>query len=571
MAGDSTFNQLVRELSPKERENLLSKVKNQIVLNAEPLYVDKIDAPVETEEAFARLPWYQQLIFSILSLFSTKSPLKLYEDKSITNLGRVIDAQAPGVYDQPRSLLLPELYNELVNLKESARFFFSILDASIGYSRGAFYAFLGSLEMEEVHNRLVVDTDPDTLVAKNPEASLTELRRIAYRQMESAIDLIHENQRTAMYEDIQSLYCLKQLASFVFDRLILAFGMDTSVDGMACSALPVRDLLSNLNNILFSFKKIPSRSLIESLFVFMLQDIMEEPGFNINAETEKFLAKAESSLGVIRKFNQTIPLTFIVRCISRDLSLCPALVSGGEDWLAVYRDYWKRFVKDRFAQYAQITRSRKLKESFQSFFKGADLKTLKNAASEDNPNGIPVKEAEALGLSLLRTYHAIVLAGDSAAVLNVILINGEFYNRDNQLEFSWSYNELNKLEEVINAFDEQLSPPGDFGLRYMAAREETKFPAQKRQKMQEIIDRVNRAGARIIEQSKNALIAMGNVLDGIIKKDPANEKYGALNNFAKLAVRGTAFTENLFIVAQSIQAVLTLLDQINSQETESPE
>jgi hypothetical protein len=569
MDGDNTFSQLTRELSPGEREKFLQKVRNQSVLNTEPLYVDENTAPVEVEEAYMRLPWYQRLVFYILSLLSAKPPLVLYQEKAIIKLGRLIEAQSPGFYSQPKSLLLPEFYKELVNLKESARFFFNILDVSVGRDRGAFYAFLGSLEMEDIHSKLMVDTNPEALVVKNPEASVVELRRIAYRNMESAIDIIDENQRTAMYEDIQSLYCLKHLSSFVFDRLILAFDMDSSVGGMACSALSVRDLLSNLNNILFSFKKIPSLSLIESLFVFMLQDMMQEPDFDINAESEKFLAKAESSLNSIRTFNQTVPLISIIRCISRDLSLCPVLISGGEDWLAVYQDYWKQFIKNRFSQYARMAHSRELQASFQSFFKGVNLKPLKNAASADNPKGIPVKEA--LSLSLLRTYYATLFEGNNDRVLDIILINGEFHNRDNQIQFSWSYNELNKLENVISAFDEKLSPTGDFGLRYALAQGELTSLAQKHQKVQEITEKINLAGDQIVEQGKAALVAMNNVLSGIIRKNSINDKYDTLINFAKLAGRGAAFMENLFKALQNIQTVLTLLDKIRSQETEIPE
>jgi hypothetical protein len=398
-------------------------------------------------------------------------------------------------------------------------------------------------------------------VEQNPEKTPVELRRIACRKMEDIMDLITEDQRAAMYGDIRALYCLKQLAAFLFDRVIMAFNQDAAAAGMACSVLTVKELLSNLNNILFSFREIPSMSLFESLFVFMLQEKMKEPGFDANVETQKLLAGAERSLEAIRKFNQTVPLTLIIRCASRDLSLAPVVISGGEDWLAVYRDYWKHSVEDGLIQYLRTTRSQELQQSFLSFFNGVNLKLLENTESAANPGGIPVKEA--LTLAFLRTYHTAVFTGDNSAVLAAVLLNGEFYNRDNQLDFSSSYNELNKLEEAINGFDQQLSPSGDFGSRYTAAREGLPSLTHNRRKAQGIIDEVTVAASQIIERSQTALITMQNVLNGIMKKDSMG-KYDTLINFSKLAGGKTVFAEGLSIAAQNIQTALTLLHEITS-------
>jgi hypothetical protein len=605
MDGEDTFKQLARELSPGEQASLLQRLSNQIALTTEPLYEDKNNELIEVEEEYARLPWYYQLVFCLLSFFSGKPPFKIYQDKVISNLSRLIDSKAPGFYNHSKNLLLPGFYKELVNLKESARFFFNILDISIGQDRGAFYAFLGSLEMDDVHNRLMLDTDPETLAIRNPGASPVELRRLAYRKMEDAINLINEDQRTAMYENIRSLNCLKQLASFSYDRVIMAFSMNSAVAGMTCPALSVRDLLSTLNNILFSLRKIPPKSLFESLFVFIFQK-MKELEIDIDEETRKFLVKVEQSLEAIRNFNRMASLTFIIRCISRDLSLSPVLISGGEDWLAVYQDYWKQFIKDRIAQYLRMIRSRKLEGSLSSFFKGANLKLLTNVESTINPGGIPIKEA--ISLSFLRTYHAVFFAGDNASILNTILINGEFYNRDNHLEFSKSYNDLTKLEEVISGFDEKISSAGDFGSRYTAAREEltslalkqltrleevisgfdTKSsPAEdlgfryatareelaslalKQRKLHAIINEVNRTADQIIEQSKTALITMVNVLNGIMKKEPGSE-YDTLINLSKLAGK-PGFMKSLSTAAQNFQDALAFLDQAKSQEVEGNE
>jgi hypothetical protein len=565
MDGDGTLKQLAQELSPGERKDLLQKLRNQFVLNQDPLYGENNFPEIEVENEYARLPWYYHICYLVLSFFFSKSPVNLYYDREIAKAGRIINEQAPGFYDYSRSLLLPEFYRELVDLKESARFFFNALNVSVNRDRGAFYAFLGSLVMEDIHNRLDQETEPAKIWERNPGTPVAELRRIAFRKLEDTIGLINETQRTTMYANIRFLYCLKELASFLFDRVIMAFNHDVSVGGLTCSALAVRELLSNLNNILFSLKKIPSMSLFESLFVFMLQDQMKHPGFDVNAEIRRLLSQAERSLMIIRKFNQTAPLTLIVRCASRDMALSPVLISGGEDWLVVYRDYWKHLIDDRFTLYLRTTRSRELYESLSVFFKGINLKLLGNVETETNPGGIPVKEA--LSLSFLRTYHSVVFAEDNAQVLKSILIDGTFSNRTNQIDFSTAYNELNRLEETIDGFNNLISPSGDFGIRYEAARTEMSSAIIKRRKIQAVINEISGAAIQIISQSKTAFFTMINILNEIMKEDAVG-KYGVLINYSKLAGKGNAFMENLVAAARNSQSALKLLDEISLLEEE---
>jgi hypothetical protein len=564
MDSNGTFKQMVRELSPGERKNLLQKFGQQLTLNQDPLYVDGQLPTLVAEDVYGHLPWYYHIGFLLLSFFAAKPPVKLYHEREIAKVGRVVKTQAPGLYDHSGNLLLAQFYKELLELKESARFFFRTLDAGVNRDQGAFYAFLASLEMEDIHNRLVQETDPAQITEKNPEMIPAELRRVAFRKLEDAISLMNDDQRAAMYADIRFLFCLKELASFPFDRVIKAFSLDFSTGGMGCSAVAVRESLSVLNNILFSLKKIPSMSLFESLFIFCLQDRMREPAFDAAAESEKLLAQAERSLSAIRRFNQTVPLTLIIRCAFRDLSLSPVEISGGEDWLAVYRDYEKHRIEDQFSQYLRTTRSRALQESLGAFFDGVNPEPLENVESETNPGGIPVPKA--MSLAFLETYHALIFTRDNEAVLRDILFNGEFYNRDNQIDFFTCYNELNRFGETIKGFDFALSPFGEFGVQYASARKEMSSPMARRRKVHAVVAGAATEADQIIERARDAFISLVKLLNGILKKDETGQ-YDTLANFAKIAGKGTTFTDNLNRAVENARTALKLLDDINFLES----
>ncbi|MDR1950365.1 MAG: DUF5312 domain-containing protein [Spirochaetaceae bacterium] len=564
MSGNGTFNRLALGLSLDERANLLDKLKGQSSISRDPLYEETAPVPsVDTEQQYTRLPWYYHLWYFILSFFYGKTPLRIYEDREVLKLSRIIEARSPGLYDGSRGLLLPEFYKELTKLKDGSRFFYTALDMSVNRDKGSFYGFLGSLEMGTTHARLSVETDPGRIVENKEGIAEAELRRTAFNLMEEIMAGITEEERTAMYTNARSLYCLTQLGSFLFDRIIMAFSPDASVSGMACSASVIWEPLSNLNNILFSLKEIPPMPLLESLFIFILQEHAGEAGFDINAEIRSLLTKAETSIVSIREFNRQVPLTLITRCGSRNLSLSPRAISGGEDWFTVYREYWRRHIEAQFNEYMRERRHREITNALQYFFKGAELKPLDSAASDSNPNGFPFRGT--LGLSFLLTFYSAVFIPEINGFLRPILIDGEFYRRENRLEFTESYNEIIKLEDVIRKFDATISVTGDLGKRYFQARGEMSSLPIKRRKIQLATEEASEEAAEILERTTTALENMVNVLNGILKKDSGG-KYETLINLAQIAGKGPVFLTGLAETAEKLQKAHQILKDIDVME-----
>ncbi|MDR2103382.1 MAG: DUF5312 domain-containing protein [Treponema sp.] len=566
MADDRTFDQLAAELSLDERKNLLGKLSSHSSISSAPLYEEEEETNFKDVEArYAQLPWHCRLWCFLLSLFKAQPPVKVYENQQIAKLGREILESSPGLYDYQRSLLLTEFYNALQTLKEGARFFYTALDASVNRDKGAFYAFLGSLELGEIHNRLKIDTDPRIIVERNPQVPESEVRQLALGIMEDAIAEITEDQRKAMYHDARSLYCLKELAAFLFDRIIMAFSPDAAAQKYSCPANMVREQLLSLNNILYSIREPPPMPLLESLFVFILQERVGKSAFDINAEMRRLLSQAETAVVILREFNKQVPLTLILRCVSRDLSLTPKTISGGEDWFVVFRDYWKRHIEMQLAEYLNERRRQKMAETFRYFLKGTNLKMLGNTVSDTNPEGIPLKSA--LALSFLLSFYSAVFIKEINLIIRPILIDGEFYKPENRVEFTESYNDLIKLEDIIRKFEAELAPSGDYGKRYALAREEMSSLPVKRRKIQIVMEEVNEEADRIIEQTAKAMTTLRKILGEIIKKD-GEGKYNALANMTKLMGKGNAFVTGLSESIEKLQKALQLLDDIAAMETE---
>jgi hypothetical protein len=443
-----------------------------------------------------------------------------------------------------------------MDLKEAARFFYTAMDASVNRDKAGFYAFLGSLEMGDLHRRLETETVPE-LFTDNLDVSERELRQAAFRAMENILSAISDVQKGAMYYNARSLHCLKELASFGFDRVQMSFGSTTG--GQTCPVSAIRDSLVILNNILFSMKDPPALSLLESLFIYRLQERSGEPGFDMNAELHNLLDRAEEALLTIRDFNKKIPLNKIIRCAYRDMSIVPQQISGGEEWFTLYREYWKKQVESKISGYTKLRKHRELTNSFRYTLKGMNLKIMENVISAANPNGLPVPEAFAL--SFLRTFHAAVFINELNIFLRPILIDGEFFKKENRSEYTGAYDDIMKIEDDIKIFDEKIGPAGEYGKRYGQAREEVAALPMKRRKMELILDEVSREADGIIRRATDAMLSMINVLNGILKKD-AVSKYDTVANFDKLAgktpeVFTAGVTES---ITQFQQALQTLKD-----------
>ena len=567
MAGDRNFDKLVSGLTLNERQSLLEKMSSQSTLSKGPLYFEdeKLAPAYDMDDEFAKLPWYYRLWYFIISFFKSKPPAKIFEEKRVSILGDMVDKRNQSLYDHQKAMLLPGFYRQIQRLKEAAHFFYSALDSSVNRDKGAFFAFLGSLEMPDVHAKLHEETLPSFIAEKFPDMQESDMRQMAPRSMEDAFAMITVEHRNTMYFNARTLNCLKELSSFLYDRVLMSFHFNNAVGGEICSAGVVRDLLIALNNTLFSLKVAPPLTLLESLFVFILQERAGEPGFDINRETHQLLTKAEDSIEVIREFNNQVPLIWILRCATKNMTLASNEISGGEGWFVIYKDYWKRRIESIFSDYIKERRHRELLDSFRSFLKGTSIKMLDNVQSPSNSDGLPIRGSFAL--SFLYTFYSAVFMPDINWVLKATLIEGAWEDKENRIEFAESYNNLIKLEDEIKKLGYEISLAGDYGKRYTQAKQDMSSLPVKRKKAQVVIDEASDDAEKILRQTRNACGSMVNLLKGILGENPKG-LYEPLTNLSIIAAKVNRYIAGINETIEKFETVIRILNEIEVMEYE---
>ena len=301
-------------------------------------------------------------------------------------------------------------------------------------------------------------------------------------------------------------------------------------------------------------------TLLQSLFVFILRRRVNESSFNFDKEIKSLLLRAEESLDVIREFNRKVPLNLIIRCSSREMTLVPKEISGGEDWFVIYRDYWKKHVETLCNEYLKNKRYREIFNSFRDFLKGIEIRPLENTQNESNPEGLPI--AGAFSLSFLCTFCSVLFVPDMVPILQPIYDEGEFRQDDNRVEFVWAYNCLLNLEDEVNKFENGISTTGIYGERYAQAYNENTSSAVKKRRLHHVVDKVQRDAKYILEQARKACQSMVNILNGILGEGPQDKRI-FLNNIVKISGTDNRHISDIREVVDQFQKALRHLEDID--------
>jgi hypothetical protein len=522
----------------------------------EPLYEKTVESPKQIEDEFAALSFLWRIWYFIIGLIFAKPPVKMYENRMIAKIGHQINLTAPGYYNYAQGLLLPDMHQALVDLKNAVRFFYNALDSSVNKDKSAFYAFMASFEASNIHNAFSRLSDPAEFSKSYPEMGPEMLKQTAIDVYEEHLVTMTEPQREKMYKNVRSLICLKELSSFLYDRLITSFQVEPALHGHVCPAGLVKGQLSALNNILFSLKEVPSLTLLSTLFFFTLRVEFESKDEKLNYEVQKLMAQTEKSLAVIRSFNRNIPLTLILRCTGKDTSYEPQELPGGEDWFIVFRDYWKEKIEQSYDNYLLEIKRAEIKQAFDVFFSGSEMIKIEDERYND---GVPLENT--LLFSFLLTFYKKIFLTEMNQVLRPILIDGEFARKENRLDFTESYNELIKMEDAINALVKKAAPDGDYGTRYKQLKTDVVSPVIRHRKQQVLHEDIKAESSEIAQKAKTALEIMSAVIRGILLPSEGS-KYASLTNLS--AMLGKANREFMIALKDTSDKLMLAVDLVGN-------
>lgn len=539
MEGPSVFDSLVAELSAEERKELLERLGNNYLMSGEPLASPDELAAARRE---AQVPgpddlgFFQKIILFFRRLFTGRDIESLLEEDELKVLARLVDQRFPGLVDYRKGIVTYPFFEEVAKLRDSARFFYGVLERSFDRDRPAFYAFLASLRMPDLNARLLAETDAFAWAKAHPEAGDPEARQAVLAAFDEIVLSLTDEGRRKMYQDIRCLFFLKRLSGFLFDRLLLVFRVEPGSEAdPTASFAELRELLVELGDILFSLSSPPSIELMESIFLFVEKENLEKEGSAFEGLLVTDLGQAESALARIRAFNRKIPLVDLVRLVTEDSSHSPRELAAGEDWLAIFRSFWRSRIETGLDELRKERRYLRLKEEMAAYVGQASPPVFQHIGHDEGQDKPPIIQDLALGF--IDSFTRGVFSKDFQHPLKIVLMDGEFYRKDNRLEFTDAFDTLSRGSASVMAFDARLGPEGEIGEAWMAARHEVSSVAIKRRKMQSIARSAQDESETIIRNYAESLIVLIRVLYGILKGE-AGGRYDSLSNLSFLDGKG---------------------------------
>jgi hypothetical protein len=576
MAALSSFDNLVAELSAEERGILLERIKVSMPVSSEPLF-SAHTAPGAVAPFSAKtdeLGVLPRLILFLRMLFSGKSRDELLREDELKEIGRRIDQRYPGVIDRRHGLLLGPLAEELRGLRDSSRFFYEALDHSVEKDRGAFYAFLASIEMPETHERLLSEANPAviaaTLLGTRGVTDDSAVRQSALAAFDGVFSELSDKGRRAMYQDLRSVLFLKRLSGFLFDRLIGTFREGMGPDSQSAAPFyEARELLLDLGDILFSMSEPPSTALMEAIFMFADREELGKKGSDAVAVLGADMAKAEVALGRIRSFNASLPLGDLLRLASGDPGYLPRELPGGEDWLATYKAFWRERIEASLDEWRSEHRNKELVEEIAAFVGEPGSAGFAHISREEGEWGPPIRLEVAL--SFLDAFYRGPFVRELNRTLKVVLVDGEFYRKDNRIEYTDAYDALLRIPELLAAFDARLGPEGELGAAWHSAKGEIGTVANKHRRLQSVARGAEDEAERLIKRVGSALQTMTSILQGFLKGE-AGGRYDSLANLSYIDGKSNKeFLKSLAKAKDRCERARTLLAELSGLDLSQDE
>ena len=270
------FDELASAISVDERRNMLEKIKKDLNISSEPLIDEESDEDIDLDDHYLKLTFLQKIVFFIKSLFTGKNKYDLIEDHLIHSLAQDIQRKSPGLIDFSANSFTQEFYKNILVLREIAEFFRPILSELLGKSKMYFIAHLASIELVEITERLVKDTDPLEINSRDPDKSDTDVRILLETNLEEIYGSINPEDRNLLYQEMKLLQHLLTFSSLGFEKILDKFKNigDDSLQG--CTLLSIEKFLSRLTDVLNSMKIAPSLELLEAIFLFSEHDTVSK-------------------------------------------------------------------------------------------------------------------------------------------------------------------------------------------------------------------------------------------------------------------------------------------------------
>lgn len=558
----TTFDELVSGISAEERGFLLSQLKK----GKEP-EVLILQSSGETDagggyldDKYKTEPFLYKLFLWLRSFLTKKDRGDLYNSDLVAELARKINRNHPGLIDHRNELLISLFYEKLKELKTCADFFRPYFSA-VNDNPGKFYVFLSSFLTPEISAQINQEADPYTIPFEREATS--ELRTSLLKRLDGILKNIGANSRERLYASVRSINWLLHFSELPFLHFIAQFTSIVS-DSYTCPYLNARTDFPAFARILQNASSIP-KEVLQALFLYPYRNSLRDNG--LDAESEKslneFIAKSVSYISIIQMFISTVPFSALGKVVFDSYEWQSGTSGGGEDWFIKYKEEWKKVFDMRWSSWLRDRKKNQLGEVLQRTFGIDAFPELPFRPWTSLWGGIPFSCEMTAGFLW---WFAENRFDEVMSVLNTIVIEGLFINKDNRNELSSAVNDFADANQQILVFVHSLGEDGAIGGMFARLVSEHIRTLKGQQNVDSVILNAESTVRFCGQQFCASTRTIEKIFHGIID-DEKDKDYESLQNFMTIKGRDNhrfrekmAEVRSLLNIARSILADIEPLD-----------
>ncbi len=567
MEEQTRFDRLVKNLSKGERHELLDKLRtsSKPTLSQEPLKIIEEEETFDYNKAFQQLSLIERLFLFVRVIFTSDTREELLEQMVLTKISKQIERNYSSIYQHSTGELAAHFYWNVKKLKDKFNFLREPLRKALAAQKKDFFAFFVGWEMPDIQDRLMSELEPEHVAYEKSISDPYKIRKEIEYQLEDIFESIDEARKNLIYSRVRNLHAFTELVMFPYEKLLSSFEKRGGAQALSAPIFDVRPALLDLTQVIFSVRQPPSEEVMKVLFLFYLQNSIEnEESEEIERRLNNLLKRTEDALGYLRFFHVHVPLLTLSRLVLRNIEYVPEQSSGGEDWFVLFKQFWYQRFDQRMRVYTETYKRNQLIDSAKDFLKQNSLAEVRFYNSMGSNYGLQPRYIKTLGL--IRGFMDTFFISEMNSPLKLVLIDGEFYKEQNREEYNDAYNGLLWVSDRIDNIELSLSSEGEIGKRIEAINNETATERQRAGKVQQLLGNIDGQVEEIIVKTIEFVTQLKNVIGGILFGDMGG-RYDTLSNMGYIGRNENKnLQQKLSSINKKLEAFLDILTQLYDAE-----
>ena len=562
----STFDKLVDSLSTEEAQTMLSNISDSMKMSAD-IQTDSNTEPLLSDGQFKKEikmsdePFFIRFWLRLKSFFKSEPIENVYKEELICRIGRDLTRNYKQYINVKESVFTNEFFELLRELRKTQLFFTSLLSA-YDSDKGNFYLLVSSFIAPEVYSKLMNNTDPFNFVAGADVTS--SLRADSLKKIDDTFSLMTSDYKADMYQAAHAVEWMRNFCELPIDKAVLRFTVNAAV-APTCSIYLLANEIGLLASVLSTARPIPD-VVLQALFLLSKQERLNDKSIDMNGESVEFISQASHALEAIKRFSVKVPILNIARYASKSIHWEPQHLEGGEDWFRLFKAAWKRRFNERWQLWSAEQKRAHLTQEMLALLKIEKLAPLMHHPWESA--WLVLRFKREFSFTFLTSFFSTLYPSSLQPVLKTLLMEGNFYRRENLAEYTNAFTVLEKQQSCIVTFESRLSPEGEIGAGFIQLTERTMATLKSKANLEALMKSVETEAKQIITSSQGAFKTLIALLNGFIEGNK-NSVYAPLLNWSIIQGNNNAeFRKRVEDVKVLLQKVSVLLSEAEKIETD---